>query len=189
MGNCTTRHRKDFAADIFVANCKQSFIYFILLEEACSKQQCYQQLSLPSPDNIELEMSKAWGFDFYLPSTLMLLRFDRDFSDRYIKDTERHDTFEEISYQQAERLIEHYITQSRQKHNLPDVLTNCSLDDAYYQVFIRYQDSKHKDNKVIMRLRAWRPMCEVLLPVDLRQSIAQDVAAEYQLYHTLAKSL
>jgi CRISPR-associated protein (TIGR03985 family) len=145
-------------------------------------QQCYQQMSLPSPDYIVLEMSKAWGFDFYLPSTLMLLRFDRNFSDRYIKNTERHDTFEEISYQQAQRLIERYVGQFP-KRNLPDILTNCSPDDAYYQVFIRYQDSKHRDNNVIMRLRAWRPRCEVLLPFDLRQSIAEDVAAEYQLYH------
>ncbi len=109
-------------------------------------------------------------------------------SDRYIKDTERHDTFEEISYQQAQRLIERYIAQSRQKKNLPDVLTNCSPNDAYYQVFIRYQDSKHRDNNVIMRLRAWRPRCEVLLPFDLRQSIAEDVAKEYQLYHTLSNT-
>ncbi len=149
-----------------------------------SLQQCYRQLSLPSPDYIVVEMSKAWGFDFYLPSTLMLLRFDRDFSDRYIKDTERHDTFEEITYQQAQRLIERHVAQSQQKQNSPDVLTNCSPDDAYYQVFIRYQDSKHRDNNVIMRLRAWRPRCEVLLPFDLRQNIAEDVAAEYHLYHT-----
>ena len=153
-----------------------------------SLQQCYRQPPLPSPDYIVLEMSKAWGFDFYLPSTLMLLRFDRDFSDRYIKDTERHDTFEEITYQKAQRVIERYITQSGQKQNLPDVISNCSPDDAYYQVFIRYQDSKHRDNNVIMRLRAWRPRCEVLLPFDLRQSIAEDVAAEYQLYHTVPTS-
>ncbi len=89
-----------------------------------SLQQCYQKLSLPSPDDIAVEMSKAWGFDFYLPSTLMLLRFDRDFSDRYIKDTERHDTFEEITYQQAQRLIERHVAQSQQKRNLPDVLTH-----------------------------------------------------------------
>jgi len=30
-----------------------------------------------SPDYIQEQMAKAWGFDFYLPRKLMLLRFDR----------------------------------------------------------------------------------------------------------------
>jgi len=67
--------------------------------------QRYQQAALPCPDDIEVQMAKAWGFDFHLPSILMLLRFDREFHDRYIQDTFRHDTFEPVSYQQAERLI------------------------------------------------------------------------------------
>lgn len=128
-------------------------------------------------------MSKAWGFDFYLPSQLMLIRFDRDFGDRYVKGTERHETFKEISYQQAQNLIKQKIKQPEQKQALLKILVNRSQEDAYYQVFIRYQDEKYRDNNVIMRLRAWRPKCEVLFPYELRQSIAADVAQEFQLYH------
>lgn len=128
-------------------------------------------------------MSKAWGFDFYLPSQLMLIRFDRDFGDRYVKGTERHETFKEISYQQAQNLIKQKIKQPEQKQALLKILVNRSREDAYYQVFIRYQDEKYRDNNVIMRLRAWRPKCEVLFPYELRQSIAADVAQEFQLYH------
>ncbi|WP_339383905.1 hypothetical protein [Fortiea sp. LEGE XX443] len=40
-----------------------------------------------------------------------------------------------------------------------------------------------KDHGIMMRLRAWRPNCEVLFPFDLRQIIAADVAREFQLYH------
>ncbi|WP_263432598.1 hypothetical protein [Nostoc sp. MS1] len=36
---------------------------------------------------------------------------------------------------------------------------------------------------VIIRLRAWRPKCEVIFPFDLRQGIAADVAKEFQFYH------
>ncbi|MBH8578078.1 TIGR03985 family CRISPR-associated protein [Nostocaceae cyanobacterium CENA369] len=144
--------------------------------------QRYQRHTLPSPDYIALEMSKAWGFDFYLPSQLTLLRFDRDFGDRYVKGTERHETFEEISYQQAQKLIKQKIKQPEQQ-TLLKILANRSPEDAYYQVFIRYQDEKYRDNNVIMRLRAWRPKCEVLFPYELRQSIAADVAKEFQLYH------
>ncbi|MFN6559458.1 MAG: TIGR03985 family CRISPR-associated protein [Nostoc sp. ChiSLP01] len=145
-------------------------------------RQHYQRHTLPNPDYIALEMSKAWGFDFYLPSQLMLLRFDRDFGDRYVKGTERHETFEEISYQQAQKLIKQKIKQPEQQ-TLLKILDNRSSQDAYYQVFIRYQDEKYRDNNVIMRLRAWRPKCEVLFPYELRQSIAADVAKEFQLYH------
>lgn len=144
-------------------------------------RQCHRH-TLPSPDYIALEMSKAWGFDFYLPSQLMLMRFERDFGDRYVKGTERHETFEEISYQQAQKLIKQKIKQPEQQ-TLLKILANRSPEDAYYQVFIRYQDEKYRDNNVIMRLRAWRPKCEVLFPYELRQSIAADVAKEFQLYH------
>ncbi|MBO3463296.1 TIGR03985 family CRISPR-associated protein [Aetokthonos hydrillicola Thurmond2011] len=148
-----------------------------------SLHQHYQSHSLPSPDYVALEMSKAWGFDFYLPSQLMLVRFDQDYSDRYVKDTQRHETFEQISYQQAQNLFKQKVKQPKQKQTLLKILANRSPEDAYYQAFIRYQDEKHRDNNVIMRLRAWRPQCEVLFPYEIRQSIAADVAKEFQLYH------
>lgn len=146
-------------------------------------QQKYHSRTLPSPEYIALEMSKAWGFDFYLPAQLILLRFDQDFSDRYIKGTERHDTFAPISYQQAQRLIKREVKQARKQQALLEIIAHRSPVDAYYQVFIRYQDQNRRDNNVIMRLRAWRPQCEVIFPWDLRQSMAFDVAKEYQLYH------
>ncbi|MEH1945158.1 MAG: TIGR03985 family CRISPR-associated protein [Nostoc sp.] len=144
-------------------------------------QQQYQQKSLPNPDDIALEMSKAWGFDFYLPSQLMLLRFDRQFCDRYVKGTERHDTFEEISYQQVQRLIQREIKQPQQQVLLK-VLAKRSQTDAYYQARIRYQDHEHRDNNLVMRLRAWQPKVEVLTPWDLRQSFAADAATQFMLY-------
>ncbi|WP_373529411.1 TIGR03985 family CRISPR-associated protein [Nostoc sp.] len=144
--------------------------------------QHYRKTSLPTPDYIALEMSKAWGFDFYLPSQLMLLRFDRQFCDRYVKGTERHDTFEEITYQQVQRLIQREIKQPQQQ-DLLKVLAKRSETDAYYQARIRYQDNEHRDNNLVMRLRAWLPKVEVLTPWDLRQSFAADAATQFMLYH------
>ncbi|BAY38646.1 hypothetical protein NIES2111_29940 [Nostoc sp. NIES-2111] len=146
-------------------------------------QQHYQRHTLPTPEYIALEMSKAWGVDFYLPATLMLMRFDKEFGDRYIKGTERHETFTEVSYKQVQRLIKREVKQPQQQEALLNILANRSPKDVYYQVFIRYQDANHSDNNVIMRLRAWRPKCEVIFPFDLRQSIAADVAKEFQFYH------
>jgi CRISPR-associated protein (TIGR03985 family) len=146
-------------------------------------QQRYQQQHLPNPDEIAIAIDKAWGFDFYLPARLMILRFDGDYDDRYIKNTNRHSTFTPITYQKAQSLIRRETTEPKLQKALLNVLANRSPKDAYYQVNYR-----HKDNAIIMRLRAWRPRCEVLFPFDLRASIAEDVAAEYQLYHTDSKN-
>jgi CRISPR-associated protein (TIGR03985 family) len=105
------------------------------------------------------------------------------FSDRYIKGTESHETFTEVTYKQAQRLIKREVKQPQQQQALLNILANRSPKDVYYQVFIRYQDANHSDNNVIMRLRAWRPKCEVIFPFDLRQCIAADVAKEFQFYH------
>lgn len=130
------------------------------------------------PDHVQDQMVKAWGFDFYLPRKLMLLRFDREFHDRYIQDTFRHDTFNcVVNYQQVEQLIRQYTPQQQQQQALLTVLKSRSRKDAYYQVYYREVDTNVK-----MRLRAWRPNGEVLLPWELRQSIAEEVKKEYQLY-------
>ena len=143
-------------------------------------QQRYHQRDLPNPEEIELQMSKSWGFDFYLPSRIMLLRFERDYHDRYIQDTFRHDTFELISHAKAKSLIRQHISEKEQQKTLTKLLESRSPDDAYYKVNYR-----HGDNNVIMRLRAWRPKLEVIMPQDLRQSIAADITKEMHFYQDL----
>jgi CRISPR-associated protein (TIGR03985 family) len=141
-------------------------------------QKRYQKASLPTPDEIAIAIDqKAWGFDFYLPSRVMLLRFDRDYDNRYIHNTNRHETFKRINYEKAQNLIIKETPEPETRKLLLNVLANRSSQDAYYQANYR-----HKDNGITMRLRAWRPRCEVLLPFDLRQSIAKDAAEELKLY-------
>ncbi len=139
-------------------------------------QQRYHQHNLPTSDEIEIQMSQAWGFDFYLKPRLMVLRFDRDYHDRYIDRTFRHDTFKAIAYPQVKTLIQKS-TANPEQAALLKILAHRSPEDAYYRVQYR-----HGDHNVMMRLRAWRPIVEVLLPWDLRQTIAADVARECQLY-------
>lgn len=143
--------------------------------------KCYQQ-NILTPDYIQEQMAEAWGFDFYLPLKLMLLRFDREFYNRYIRDTFRHDTFEFVTYQQAEQLIRQHTQQPQQQQALLTVLRSRSPQDAYYRVYYR-----EGDTNVGLRLRAWRPKGEVLLPWELRQSIAEEVKTEFQLYQNQIK--
>lgn len=143
-------------------------------------QYRYQTRNLPSPEEIEVQMPRALGFDFYLESRLMLLRFDRDYHDRYIKGTSRHETFKSISYQKTQSLIKNSVVNLEHQAALLRVLANRSPQDAYYS--LQYRDG---DYNVIMRLRAWRPRVEILSPHDLRQKIAAEITRELELYPEL----
>ncbi|HBB30414.1 MAG TPA: TIGR03985 family CRISPR-associated protein [Cyanobacteria bacterium UBA8803] len=133
---------------------------------------------LPTPDDIEVEINQnAWGFDFYLPSCLLLLRFERNFHDRYIKDTFRHETFEPIPYQKLQQLIQKYAPKPHQQ-TLLTILKSRSPQDAYYKAWYR-----EGDTNIGLRLRAWRPKGEVIMPWELRQEIAREVAEEFKNYH------
>lgn len=140
-------------------------------------RRCYQKGQLPDPSYIQIELDQAWGFDFYLPPQRMVLRFNRDFHDRYIVDTFRHSTFEAIDRAKVMQLMQQHKDEV-QREILLQVLKRRSLQDAYYQV--RYRDG---DTNIRHRLRAWRPHVEVLLPWSLRQDIAQEVQTEFQFYH------
>mgnify|MGYP002777012977 CR=1 FL=1 len=131
---------------------------------------------LPDTNLIQKEIGQVWGFDFYLPSQLMLLRFGRNFHDKYIKNTFRHETFEEIDYHEAQELIEKS-TNTNEQQTVLDILKLRSPNDAYYRV--NYRDG---DINVIHRLRSWRPNVEVLLPYKLRQQMIQEVTKEAEIY-------
>jgi CRISPR-associated protein (TIGR03985 family) len=128
-------------------------------------------------------MSRAWGFDFYLPSQRLLLRFERKFHDAYIAGTVRHDTFTQITYEEAIAQI-HEHAPGHDAETLLTAMAQKSRHDAYYRAKYRSDLNTH-DTNVKQRLRAWRPYLEVILPISLRQIMAAEVAAEYQIYTSL----
>jgi CRISPR-associated protein (TIGR03985 family) len=140
-------------------------------------QQAFQTQTLPTPDFIQEKMVEAWGFDFYQPSALMVLRFDHWFYEGYIRGTVRHDTFEQVSYARVKQLIQKHTPDTVRRQILLDIWQQRSPEDAYYQAFYRVSDPN-----VLLRLRAWRPKMEVLFPWELRQQLASEVAQEWQLY-------
>lgn len=128
-----------------------------------------------SPDYIQQELDSAYGFDFYENASLMLLRFEADFAQRYIDNSFRHPTFDKLdSYEEAMALIEELKLPNARK-----LLARIKQypDAAYYA--LRY---RHQDNNVIMRLRAWGPKVEVIFPSELRQRMRQDIEQTWQLY-------
>jgi CRISPR-associated protein (TIGR03985 family) len=141
-------------------------------------QQRYRKQDLPNPDEIAIAMDKAWGFDFYLPPRLMVLRFDADYDERYIKNSNRHPTFKSVKYEKLKKIISSVTNNPQEIQAFLSILNQRHRHDAYYQVMYR-----HRDNGIIMRLRAWGAKCEVLYPLDLRANRAEEIAAEFKLYH------
>jgi CRISPR-associated protein (TIGR03985 family) len=139
-------------------------------------QQAYQQQTLPTPEVIQERMAAAWGFDFYQPADTLLLRFDQDFAKRYIDTSLRHETFSAIRYPKAKALIRAHPDPTIRQKGLA-ILQARSPQDAYYTAQYR-----RSDPNILLRLRAWRPHLEVLLPWDLRQQIADEVQQEARFY-------
>jgi CRISPR-associated protein (TIGR03985 family) len=120
-------------------------------------------------DEVQEAWESAYGCDFYQPDKVMILRFDRDFHDRYIQKTFRHQTFKEVPHDQIDRLLKD------RKASAPETKTvverrQAYPQDAYYKMAYRVHD-----HSVLMRLRAWSPNVEVLFPQDLRQRMAADI--------------
>ena len=132
--------------------------------------------ALPEPFDIEDAFNEAWGFDFYQAKDTLLLRFPKTFHELYIMDTERHTTFELSSYDDTLKMIHNSPLSSLEKDTLIQSVSQ-NKDDAYYTSIYRMND-----NKIIMRLRAWGPNVEVLLPWNLRQRIADDIQETSSLY-------
>lgn len=139
-------------------------------------QKLHQQNKLPEPDDIQIQLEEALGFDFFRESALMLLRFNADFHQRYIKNTVRHSTFEMISVERATQLIQKSQETKDRKQQLLKIVKNFP-QDAYYKLNYRVGD-----NNVIMRLRAWIPNVEILLPYSLRQSMMDELRLACKIY-------
>lgn len=153
------------------------------------KQKCLHQQP-PLPEDIQVKMAQAWGFDFYQPSHKMLLRFERDFHTRHIAKTFRHDTFTFLDTQDKFRkFIREYAPNKLEKQQLEEILHSLPVqaDDignpyAYYSADYRIDEFNLIDNNVMMRLRAWGPKVEILLPGDLRERMAKDIQETWKLY-------
>ena len=145
--------------------------------------QEYEQHKLPNVANVKEEIDYAWGLDFYQPSSPMLLRFNQDFHERYIEDTFRHFTFQKIkSTEEVKNFINEQKLPVPEKEILLNILKN-HPEDAYYKARYRVDD-----NNVIMRLRAWNPNIEVLLPGVLRERMIQEISQTWKMYNPVLNS-
>ena len=132
-----------------------------------------------TPAEIEKKRSEAWGFDFYKPQDILLIRFQQYFHNLYIQGTQRENLFKEISYKQAQSLISSSEDKLEHKQKLLKVIKSRSPKDIYCRVNYRKDDYN-----VIMRLRAWGAKVEVLSPWNLRQTMTENIQETWKLYQS-----
>ncbi len=129
-----------------------------------------------TPQNLENIRSEAWGFNLARPQDILLIRFDRYYHHLYIQGTEREKLFQQISYKQAQSLINNSQIKLEQKQQLLRSLKSRSSSDIYCRVNYR------QDYNTIMRLRSWGAKVEVFLPWDLRETMANDIQQAWKFY-------
>ena len=146
-------------------------------EEEQEEIQADDTYNGPLVEEIQEELDSVYGFDFYLEQDTMLLRFPSKFNKNYVRNTVRHRTFKQVSYQEAINHVENDASLSNQKREQLKAQIKNHPDDGYYT--LKYRKN---ENSVIMRLRAWCPNVEVLLPWDLRQRMKEDMQKTWKLY-------
>lgn len=134
---------------------------------------------LPTPQDVEEALEQAWGFNFYLPRSWLLMRFSPWFARWYVDRTERHETFGPVAYAALPHLIAQHVPMGEQAR-VRAVLEARSPQDVYYAGWVRMGDIN-----VVMRLRDWRPQGEVIAPWGLRQRMAAEVKQEIEHYRDM----
>ncbi len=133
------------------------------------------------PPNLEqvIELiGDALGFDFYEEAMEMFLWFNPYFYANYIKGTERASIFKEIKVPLLRKFINKNATLTLEQRQYLLSRIDEGSKDKYYRIKFR-----KNDNNVVMRLRAWGPNVEVILPYELRQRMAEDLAKTWKLYN------
>jgi CRISPR-associated protein (TIGR03985 family) len=132
---------------------------------------------LPTSQEVEIELHKAWGFKFYEEPQLLLIRFSEDFARWYVDNTVRHPTFKAIAYAKIKSLLQKAIPNAHDRNAILAILEQRNPSDHYYQAWIRPNDVN-----IIQRLRDWRPNGEVLAPISLRQRMVDEATQELMHY-------
>ena len=135
--------------------------------------------NLPTPEQVETELDAAWGFNFYFPRRLLILRFPQEFARWYVDNTIRHRTFQPLNYPEIPSLIAQKIDHPKERQQLLKLIQQRSPTDSYYRAWIRLGDIN-----VVMRLRDWRPNGEVIAPLSYRELMAREVEQERSHYQS-----
>jgi CRISPR-associated protein (TIGR03985 family) len=137
----------------------------------------YVENRLPTPKTVNAMLKDAWGCDFYKETTLMVLRFEREFHQSYIQGISIHEKFTAIDRDRAATLIKQHTRNPEERQTLLEIFYSRPTTDIYYEVYYRVTDYY-----VVRWLRALGSKVEVMLPCELRQTMASKIQKTWYLY-------
>jgi CRISPR-associated protein (TIGR03985 family) len=146
---------------------------------ATSSRRLPRRFAEKTPEFVQQEVASAMGVEIHRPIAPLLLRFERYFYGNYIANTERAKLFVEMGFAQAEKRFQADPEISAQGLSLAKLFGDRPRHNS--SVFCTAQH-RLGDNNVVMRLRAWGPNVEVLLPLSLRQRMTDDLQETWKLY-------
>lgn len=132
-----------------------------------------------TPAFVQQEVTAALGVEIYRPIVPLLLRFDRYFYGNYIANTERATLFTQLEFKQAEKRFQADPVVYAARLSLQALFDDRPRHKSDVFCLTQCRDG---DNNVVMRLRAWGPNVEVLLPMSLRQRMMDEVKETWRLY-------
>lgn len=151
-----------------------------------------EELQSQNSEKLYQQLHKALGVDLHRKIKTMLLRFPKTFHDYYIKESKRHETFEQLNIdknQQWKKQLKEKFQETKTEIKSEDMqfindIIEANPDDAYYTMNYRHgeEGGDKVEADVIMRLRAWGYNVEVLLPSDLRKRMREDMKKTWELY-------
>lgn len=140
-------------------------------------RELWRSGGLPQPEDVRDSLEEAWGFNFYLPKSPMILRFNRRFAQDYVIQTQRHPTFQVIPYAQILGWLRESLGSDANLTDIQELLVRRSPEDVYFRAWVRLMDIN-----LVMRLREWRPAGEVLFPLKLRGRMLEEMELEAKSY-------
>lgn len=143
------------------------------LQDRCLKR------TPPCPKMVRRSLSEVWGFDIYSPPETLVVRFNPYFHAHYVANTEREILLRAVNTDVVTKLVRASTLEITQQKSLIKLVEK-KPNDIYCRV-----DYRAEDRNVLMRLRAWGPNVEVLLPWSLRVQMAKDMQETWKLYQSV----
>ena len=129
-------------------------------------------------EEIQDELQRAYGFDFYRDMLEMVLCFPNDFDRAYNVDTYRHETFKNCPASVVRKKVQAAQLSAKKTTFLINKINRYAQEGfSFYTLNYRVGDYAVK-----RRLRDWSYHVEVLLPWELRQELKDEAKLNWRRY-------
>ncbi|TFI52633.1 TIGR03985 family CRISPR-associated protein [Mastigocladus laminosus UU774] len=136
---------------------------------------------LPTPEQVEDSLdADTLGYAFWKPQKMMFVRFDWGHYSKHIQDTPRQEIFQEINienFQKMDGKLEKFF--KTQDIFLIQQYLNEQVNEKYVFCIAKFYE---EDIDVFLRILTWGKNIKVILPVDLKEKIVQEIKSTLKNY-------